>query len=94
MGAASFIVCVVAGQMLSSMLIDHYGLMGLTPRPVHMGRIVGVLLILAGMGLVQWFTPSVPAAAENESATADHSGAQRGNPSLAHRAGAKSSTRS
>lgn len=94
MGAASFIVCVVAGQMLSSMLIDHYGLMGLTPRPVHMGRILGVLLILAGMGLVQWFTPSVSAAAESKSATADHSGAQENNPSLAQRAGADSSTRS
>ncbi|EKU28581.1 membrane protein [Alcaligenes sp. EGD-AK7] len=94
MGAASFIVCVVAGQMLSSMLIDHYGLMGLTPRPVHMGRILGVLLILAGMGLVQWFTPSVAAAAESKSATADHSGAQENNPSLTQRAGADNSTRS
>lgn len=69
MGAASFIVCVVAGQMLSSMLIDHYGLMGLTPRPVHAGRILGVILILAGMGLVQWFTPSTPAPATRSSAS-------------------------
>ncbi len=70
MGAASFIVCVVAGQMLSSMLIDHYGLMGLTPRPVHAGRILGVLLILAGMGLVQWFTPSTPAQASSADSSA------------------------
>lgn len=69
MGAASFIVCVVAGQMLSSMLIDHYGLMGLTPRPVHAGRILGVILILAGMGLVQWFTPPTPAQATRSSAS-------------------------
>lgn len=69
MGAASFIVCVVAGQMLSSMLIDHYGLMGLTPRPVHAGRILGVILILAGMGLVQWFTPSTPVQAASSSAS-------------------------
>lgn len=69
MGAASFIVCVVAGQMLSSMLIDHYGLMGLTSRPVHAGRILGVILILAGMGLVQWFTPSTPAQAASSSAS-------------------------
>ncbi|GHC41775.1 hypothetical protein GCM10010096_10430 [Alcaligenes pakistanensis] len=90
MGAASFIVCVVAGQMLSSMLIDHYGLMGLTPRPVHMGRILGVLLILAGMGLVQWFTPSMSSStAENKNATVDHNGARSSSQSVAQNTGAE-----
>ena len=41
LGATTFIVCVVAGQMLASLLIDHYGLMGprsgSRPRP-HRGR--------------------------------------------------------
>lgn len=90
MGAASFIVCVVAGQMLSSMLIDHYGLMGLTPRPVHMGRILGVLLILAGMGLVQWFTPSMSSGTtENKNATVDHNGARSSSQSVAQNTGAE-----
>lgn len=84
MGAASFIVCVVAGQMLSSMLIDHYGLMGLNPRPVHMGRILGVLLILAGVGLVQWFTPSAPTGkASGPDATAEHGEALPENQAIA-----------
>jgi len=53
LGAASFIVSVIAGQMLASLLIDHYGLMGLTPKPAGAWRIVGILLILVGMVVVQ-----------------------------------------
>lgn len=53
LGAASFIVSVIAGQMLASLLIDHYGLMGLTPKPAGLGRVVGIALILLGMVIVQ-----------------------------------------
>ncbi|QEI08037.1 DMT family transporter [Pigmentiphaga aceris] len=52
MGAGSFIVCVVAGQVLASLLIDHFGLMGLVAKPVNLGRIFGVGLILVGMVVV------------------------------------------
>lgn len=64
LGASTFIVCVVAGQMLASLLIDHYGLMGLAQRLATPGRIAGVALIFAGMIVVQWQTPTprVPAA--------------------------------
>src|SRR5690606_25460654 len=34
LGAASFVVSVIAGQMLASLLIDRYGLMGLAAKPV------------------------------------------------------------
>lgn len=53
LGAASFIVSVIAGQMLASLLIDHYGLMGLAPKPLGLGRFAGVALILLGMLVVQ-----------------------------------------
>jgi transporter family-2 protein len=58
LGATTFIVCVVAGQMLASLLIDHYGLMGLAQRLATPGRIAGVALIFAGMIVVQWQTPA------------------------------------
>jgi len=58
MGAASFIVCVIAGQMLTSLLIDHFGLVGLPVKEVNVGRIGGVALIFVGMLLVQWSTTS------------------------------------
>lgn len=59
-GVASFMVCVVAGQMLASLLIDYYGWMGLTPKPVGLMRVAGVALILIGMVSVQWGHLIVP----------------------------------
>ena len=56
LGATTFIVCVIAGQMLASLLIDHFGLMGLAVKPINAGRIAGVALICVGMLLVQWST--------------------------------------
>ncbi|MNJ55344.1 hypothetical protein D3C77_508290 [compost metagenome] len=56
LGAAGFIVCVIAGQVVSSLLIDQWGLMGLTQRPVNGLRMAGVGLIVVGMLVVQWGT--------------------------------------
>ncbi|WP_210014486.1 DMT family transporter [Pseudomonas palmensis] len=56
LGAAGFIVCVIAGQVLSSLIIDQWGLMGLPSRPVNGLRITGVALIIVGMLVVQWGT--------------------------------------
>lgn len=56
LGATSLIVSVIAGQMLTSLLIDHFGLVGLSVKPVNAGRIAGVALICVGMLVVQWFT--------------------------------------
>lgn len=56
LGAAGFIVCVIAGQVVSSLLIDQWGLMGLTQRPVNGLRLAGVGLIVLGMLVVQWGT--------------------------------------
>jgi len=54
MGAASFIVCVIAGQMLAALLIDHFGLVGLPIKEANLGRIGGVTLMFIGLLLVQW----------------------------------------
>ncbi|MFN3887361.1 MAG: DMT family transporter [Aquabacterium sp.] len=53
LGAASFIVCVIAGQMLASLAIDHLGLMRLPQRPAGAWRVAGIGLILLGMVVVQ-----------------------------------------
>lgn len=58
LGAANFIICVIAGQMISSLLIDHFGLMGLAQKPATIPRIAGVVLILAGMLVMQWASPA------------------------------------
>lgn len=53
LGAAGFIVCVIAGQVLSSLAIDQWGLMGLPVKPVNGLRVFGVGLIVADMVVVQ-----------------------------------------
>lgn len=49
LGAAAFIALVVGGQLLCSLLLDHYALMGLNETPVTWGRAVGALLVVAGV---------------------------------------------
>ena len=53
LGAASFIVAVIAGQMAISMLIDHFGLMGFPVKPINAARLTGLLLIIGGMVVTQ-----------------------------------------
>jgi len=54
LGAAAFIAAVVGGQLACSLLLDHFGLMDLPQRQVSAGRILGVLLVFAGMLLVKF----------------------------------------
>lgn len=53
LGAGGFLVAVVAGQMVMAVLVDHFGLMGLDPKPINFMRVLGVLLILGGVFLIQ-----------------------------------------
>jgi len=53
LGAAAFIVLVVAGQLLVSLLFDHFALMGLPEQPITAGRILGVLLMVAGVACIK-----------------------------------------
>lgn len=53
LGAGGFLVCVVAGQMVAAVLVDHFGLMGLATKPINFSRVAGVLLILGGVFLIQ-----------------------------------------
>ena len=56
LGATTFIVCVITGQVIISLFIDNFGLMGLPAKEMNLGRIMGVLFIILGMALVQYFT--------------------------------------
>lgn len=52
-GAVGFLGCAIAGQMVASVLVDHFGLMGMTPRPLTLERIGGIMLLGAGVVLVR-----------------------------------------
>ena len=51
LGAASLICLVVAGQLVGSVVLDHYGVLH-ARQPVESLRIVGLLLVVAGAVLV------------------------------------------
>jgi transporter family-2 protein len=53
LGAATLVAAIVAGQMVSSVILDHYGWVGYAPQPVTAGRFVGVLLVIGGVLLIQ-----------------------------------------
>jgi transporter family-2 protein len=55
LGAATLIAVTVAGQMLVSIVLDHFGSVGYPVHPVNAWRIVGAGLVLAGVGLIQRF---------------------------------------
>ena len=46
---------IIAGQLLISLILDHYGLLGFVVHPVSVWRVVGVLLLLAGVILIRQF---------------------------------------
>ena len=51
-GAANMIALIVAGQMLLAIVYDHFGLMGFLTHPVNPLRIIGAVLLLAGVWLI------------------------------------------
>lgn len=55
LGAATFISITIAGQMLVSILLDHFGLVGFASRPATAPRLLGALLLVAGVLLIRKF---------------------------------------
>lgn len=53
LGAAGFIMAVIAGQMLASIIIDQWGLVGLPQKPISLSRIAGLGLIFLGLVVMQ-----------------------------------------
>jgi transporter family-2 protein len=55
LGASNTLCLIVAGQMLASLVFDHYGYLGFPEHPANWMRILGVVLLLAGVFLIQRF---------------------------------------
>ncbi|HEY7028843.1 MAG TPA: DMT family transporter [Gemmatimonadales bacterium] len=53
LGAATMIATIIAGQMLASLLLDHYGVAGYAPHAVNAWRVAGAILVIAGVVLIQ-----------------------------------------
>ena len=53
LGAATLIALVVAGQMLTSITMDHFGWFGLTQHPLSLSRLAGAALLITGVVLIR-----------------------------------------
>jgi transporter family-2 protein len=54
-GAVNYFAALLAGQFVGSIIIDHFGLMGLSVHTISPGRIVGILLIGVGVACIRIF---------------------------------------
>jgi bacterial/archaeal transporter family-2 protein len=52
-GVGGFIAALVAGQMIASLVLDHFGLVGLAVRPLTWARACGAAMIIGGVLLIQ-----------------------------------------
>ena len=55
LGAGVFVSLTIAGQMLVSLALDHYGVIGFAARPVNSWRLLGAIMIIGGVVLIRRF---------------------------------------
>lgn len=55
LGTALTFSLVVAGQMIVSIVFDHFGLLGLPVKVINFQRLLGVALLIAGVILIRKF---------------------------------------
>ena len=54
LGFALFFVCIIAGQLVGSTLVDQLGAFGLPVKPASTMKLAGLAMVLAGAALVQF----------------------------------------
>ena len=52
-GVLNVLAAALVGQLLISILIDHFGLFGVPVQPVSLSRVAGALSLAAGLALIQ-----------------------------------------
>lgn len=53
LGAVTLIALLVTGQMIGSIVFDHFGLFGLAQQRADIPRLAGALLMIAGVALIR-----------------------------------------
>ncbi|NNG04475.1 MAG: DMT family transporter [Inquilinus sp.] len=53
LGAAAMISLGVLGQMLASLLLDHFGVLS-GSQPINLAKVAGALMLLGGVVLIVW----------------------------------------
>ncbi|MGA9876479.1 MAG: DMT family transporter [Solirubrobacteraceae bacterium] len=52
LGVSGLTAVVITGQLAAAVAIDRFGLLGIAKQPINPGRIVGLVLLVAGVVLV------------------------------------------
>lgn len=55
LGATTMVTTILAGQMFASLLLDHFGWLGYPLHPISLGRVLGVVMVCAGVWLIKVF---------------------------------------
>ena len=53
LGSGTLIAAVVGGQMVASLVLDHFGLVGFPEHPISGARLLGATLVILGVVLIQ-----------------------------------------
>ena len=52
LGAANLVSLTIAAQLIASLLLDHYGVIGFAQHGINAARVFGALLLIAGTVLI------------------------------------------
>lgn len=52
LGAANLVCLTITAQLLTSLLLDHYGLIGFVQHGINTARVAGALLLVAGTVMI------------------------------------------
>jgi bacterial/archaeal transporter family-2 protein len=53
LGAGLAFALIVSGQLVMSLMMDHYGLLGVPVNPVNPSKLIGIGLLIAGVLLIR-----------------------------------------
>ena len=52
-GAAQMVAFIVAGQLLTSLILDHFGLVGFEVNQINLYRVIGAIFLITGVFLIR-----------------------------------------
>ena len=52
LGSTAWVSLIIAGQLIMSLILDHYGIMGLPLKPINIYRVLGTCLLFSGTFLI------------------------------------------
>jgi transporter family-2 protein len=52
LGSTGWVALIVTGQLVASLILDHYGWLGLSSKAINVYRVIGSVLLLTGSALI------------------------------------------